>query len=93
MSQIQHKSHVKEYFIIFGVLAVLTALELIVFELDIKYAIKASVIIGLAIGKAFVVAYYYMHLKDEGKMLKWIALVPISAAIYAFVVSLESIYR
>ena len=40
--------------------------------------------------KAFVVAYWYMHLKEENKWLKFIAAIPISAFIYAVVVILES---
>jgi cytochrome c oxidase subunit IV len=89
----EHKSHWKEYFIIFLILTFLTIVELLVPGLDTAYFYKASALIFLAIGKAFIVAYYYMHLKDEKGWLKFIAAVPISAGIYALVVILESIYR
>ena len=87
------KSHFKEYMVAFVVLAVLTALELAIPSLDTTNFIKATGLILLAIGKAFVVAYTYMHLNEETAWLKFIAAVPISAAIYATVVILESMYR
>lgn len=88
-----HHSHKKEYIIIFVVLAVLTVLELMVPGLKIAYALRASSLVLLALGKAFVVAYYYMHLKDETRWLKFIAAVPISAGVYAAVLILESMFR
>ena len=90
---VEHKSHWKEYFIIFVLLAFLTGVEIVIPGLDTKYAYKASALIFLAIGKAFIVAYYYMHLKEEKGWLKFIAAIPISAGLYALVVILESIYR
>ena len=89
----EHKSHWKEYFLIFLLLTFLTIVELIIPGLDTKYFYKASSLVLLAIGKAFIVAYYYMHLKDERGWLKFIAAIPISAGIFALVVILESIYR
>lgn len=87
------KSHFKEYMIVFGVLAFLTILEVLVPSLDTSNAIKASSLILMAIGKAFVVAYYYMHLNEETKWLKFIAAVPLAAAVYATVLILESMFR
>jgi cytochrome c oxidase subunit IV len=89
----QHHSHRKEYIIIFVVLAVLTALELFIPGLKVAYAYKASSLVLLALGKALIVAYYYMHLKDETRWLKFIAAIPISAGVYAIVLILESMYR
>ena len=84
----------KGYVGVFIVLCVLTALELAIPELqNVSYAIKASSLILLAIGKAFVVAYFYMHLNHEKGWLKFIAAIPISAGLYAMVVILESMYR
>lgn len=92
--EVQPKSHFKEYMIVFGVLALLTILEVLVPSLkDTSNAIKASALILLAIGKAFVVAYYYMHLNEERAWLKFIAAVPLAAAAYATVLILESMFR
>ena len=94
MSEDSHQSHTKEYIVIFFVLTFLTIVELIIPSLkNVSYFFRASSLTLLAIGKAAVVAYYYMHLKDETKWTKFIALIPVSAAIYATVVILESVYR
>jgi cytochrome c oxidase subunit IV len=93
VSEVSHTSHKKEYMIIFGILALLTVVELIIPGMDISYFAKASSLCGLALGKAAIVAYYYMHLKEETKWMKFIALIPMSAFIYALVVILESLYR
>ncbi len=89
----QHKSHTKEYIIVFFVLTFLTILELAIPGLKTPYIYKAIGLCGLAVGKALVVAYFYMHLKEETAWLKFIAAIPISAAFYAAALVLESMYR
>lgn len=89
----EHKSHTKEYIIVFFVLALLTALELMIPGLNTAYMNKAIGLVGLAVGKACVVAYFYMHLKEETGWTKFIACIPISAALFATVLILETIYR
>lgn len=90
----EHKSHKKEYLIIFVVLAVLTAIEIWVAEIKgLSKVGKGSALTFLAVGKAFIVAYYYMHLKEETKWTKFVAAVPIMAAVYATVLCLEAIYK
>tara|TARA_X000000950_G_C13800180_1_gene613189 strand:- start:933 stop:1214 length:282 start_codon:yes stop_codon:yes gene_type:complete len=93
LSSTQLKSHTKEYLIIFAVLALLTVLELFVPEMDVAYYKKAISLTLLALAKAFCVAYYYMHLNEESKWLKFIAAIPISAFIYFLVLVLEASYR
>lgn len=89
-----HKSHKKEYFIVFVVLAVLTAVEIWVAEVKgLSKMGKGSALTFLAVGKALIVAYYYMHLKEETKWMKFIAAVPIMACVYAVVLCLEAIYK
>lgn len=90
----EHKSHKKEYLVIFFVLALLTALELWVAEVNgITKFQKGSALTLLAVGKAFIVAYYYMHLKEETKWTKFIAAVPIMAGVYATVLCLEATFK
>lgn len=90
----EHKSHKKSYIIIFVVLAVLTALEIWAAEIPgLSKFQKGSALTGLALGKAFLVAYYYMHLNEETKWLKFIAAIPIMAAVYATVVCLEASFK
>ncbi len=88
-----HKSHTKEYVIIFFILTFLTVVELLIPGLDTPYAYKAAGLIGLAVGKACIVAYFYMHLKEETAWLKFIAAIPVTAVLYAVGLILESAYR
>lgn len=91
---LEHKSHKKEYIIIFVVLAVMTALEIGVAEIkNLSKFSKGSALTFLAVGKAFLVAYYYMHLKEETKWLKFIAAVPLAAGIFATVLCLEAFFK
>jgi len=90
----EHKSHKKEYFVIFFVLAILTVLEVGVAEIPgIDKVIKAVSLTLLAVAKALIVAMYYMHLKDETKWLKFIASIPLLAAVFATVLCLEGYFK
>ena len=88
-----HKSHTTEYIIVFVALTLLTGLELAIPGLKTAYHLKAIGLVGLAFGKAFIVAYFYMHLKEEKAWMKIIAAVPITAVLYAAALIVESIYR
>ncbi|MGZ3788483.1 MAG: cytochrome C oxidase subunit IV family protein [Bacteriovorax sp.] len=87
------KSHTVEYMIVFVALTILTALELAIPGLNVEHHLKVIGLVSLALGKAFVVAYFYMHLKEERAWLRFIAALPISAGIFAIVIILESMYR
>jgi cytochrome c oxidase subunit 4 len=66
----------RRYMRVFGLLAVLTAIEVGVIYLPVhKYAIIASLVL-LAVIKAALVAMYYMHLASEKATLRWIAVTP-----------------
>ena len=89
-----HVSHKKSYIVIFFVLAILTAVEIWVAEVHgIAKFHKGAALTLLAVGKAFIVAYYYMHLNEETKWLKFIAAVPIMAGVYATVLCLEATFK
>jgi caa(3)-type oxidase subunit IV len=90
---VEHKSHKKEYIIIFFVLGVLTILEIWAAELKMAKFTKGTVLTAFAVVKAGIVGYYYMHLKEETKWLKFIALIPIMAAVYALVLCLEAVFK
>lgn len=90
----EHKSHKKEYLLVFLYLTVLTAVEIWVAEIPgIGKFAKGSSLTLLAVGKAFLVAYYYMHLKEETKWLRFIAAVPLAAVVYATVLCLETMFK
>jgi caa(3)-type oxidase subunit IV len=94
MSTGEYKGHAKEYIIVFVILTVLTVVELYIPGLkNISHLTKGLLLTGMASGKAFFVAYFFMHLKEEKPWLKFIAAIPFSAALFAFVLVLEGIYR
>jgi cytochrome c oxidase subunit IV len=92
-SSTKASGHRKEYFIIFFILTALTIVELIIPNMEISKFSKGSSLVGLALGKAALVGYFYMHLKDETWWMRFVALIPISAFCYALMVILESLYR
>ncbi|HXH74197.1 MAG TPA: cytochrome C oxidase subunit IV family protein [Bacteriovoracaceae bacterium] len=94
MSEVSgHKSHRAEYYKVFFVLTLLTIIELVIPHFTLSQFAKGSSLTFLALGKACIVGWSYMHLKDETKWMRFIALIPISAFFYAAFVVLESMYR
>ncbi len=93
MSEVGHKSHKLEYFKVFLVLTALTIVELIIPGMKISQFAKGSSLTFLALGKACIVAWSYMHLKEETKWMRFVAMIPIAAFGYAAMVILESLYR
>lgn len=88
-----YKGHFKLYMIIWVALTVLTVVELVIPELKLAYVAHAGWLTGLALIKAFLVGWFYMHLNEELGWLRFIALIPLSAFIYAVVVMLETAGR
>jgi len=68
------------YMAIFWLLAVLTAVELSVVFLPFGKMINGTLLCALAVGKAAVVAMYFMHLKFETRTLGLIAITPLAIA-------------
>ncbi len=94
MSGEVYKGHTKEYLIVFGILTVLTVVELFIPGMkNVSHMMKGTLLTLLAILKAFFVGYFFMHLKEEKAWLKFIALIPLSAVIFAFALVLEGMYR
>ena len=65
------------YIAIFIYLAVLTAVELVVYAVGLPQVAKVGLLIALAFAKAVLVAMYFMHLAIERKVLAIIAIIPI----------------
>ena len=81
MAQDEHKEHPK-YMIIFVWLAVLTAIEIGVAIPEYSILLKAILLIGLACGKAALVAIYFMHLKFEKRTLAAIVITPFLICVF-----------
>jgi cytochrome c oxidase subunit 4 len=91
-----HKPNIREYMVIFVVLAVLTVVEVAVTrpELHVPHGPMTLALVGLALTKAAIVALYYMHLKLETKVLKMTVAFPMMApTIYALVLISEAAWR
>ena len=89
-----HSVNRKEYFVVFGVLAALTALEVGVAQASISKTPMVVALVGLALTKAAIVGLFYMHLKHETKLLKASVAIPMSLpALYAFVLIAEGAWR
>lgn len=84
----------REYFIVFVVLTVLTALEIGVKYMHVSRSAMITALIGLALSKAICVALFYMHLKSETRSLKLVVGIPmLFPALYAVVLIVEAIAR
>jgi cytochrome c oxidase subunit IV len=89
-----HKVNRREYFVIFGVLTLLTVLEIGVAKLEISPTLRGTALIGLAVTKAAFVGLYYMHLKHETRILKLTVALPMAMpAVYALVLIADSAWR
>jgi caa(3)-type oxidase subunit IV len=66
------------YMTIFWWLAALTAVELAVIFLPLTKIVIGILLCGLALGKAALVAMYFMHLRFETRTLGLVALTPLA---------------
>ena len=84
----------RPYMLVFVFLIVLTVVEVgVAFALSGNPA-KVPLLLALAIAKATLVAMYYMHLRFEGRLLRFIAIFPlILSIILALAPSLDAMSR
>lgn len=72
----------------------LVAVGLALFLLPLSHAQITALLMAIALGKAFLVARHYMHLRAQPAMLYAIALVPVLLAIILAMVLLPDVaYR
>ena len=79
-----HESHsTKSYWIIGGILAVVTALEVAVFLIESSFspAMFLIVLLGLAVLKAAGVIAFFMHLRGDAKIFQFVFMVPLLFAV------------
>lgn len=82
-----HKS--PPYMIVWGVLAVLTVLEVLFAFTSLPKVWIASGLIAMAIWKAMLVALYYMHLRFEPRRLWVLAASPLPLACILVIVVIQ----
>ena len=84
---------IKLYMVVFFALAFLTVVELFIPGMDYVTLQKGIALTVIAVVKAFLVAYYFMHLNEERPWPKVIVAIPILATLYAYVLVIEGLYR
>ena len=86
----------REYWIIFAALFVLTMLEVgVAYMKPLVGVVPVGIALcGMALTKAVLVGFYYMHLKHDTKILQLTVAVPMAIpALYAFVLIAEGAWR
>ncbi len=79
MEAAEHKA--PNYVAIWGMLAILTMVEVAVVYLRIPHRLMVVSLVFLALWKALLVALYFMHLRFEPKRLLYIVLAPLPLAV------------
>lgn len=84
MTATTHERHTNTriYLQVFAALAVLTVAEVLVVYLPADRILIAALLVGMALGKAIMVAAYYMHLRVERGTLALIAAVPLFLCVF-----------
>lgn len=90
MSSTAHSHH--NYIKIFIILSVLTAVEIGVTFLGLPRTLLVTLLVGLAVWKAALVALHFMHLKIEKKTLTIVALIPFILCVFLSLMLLPDIY-
>jgi cytochrome c oxidase subunit 4 len=90
------QSHRATYVSIFLTLGFLTILEVYVpsvYSATWGGTTKMLLLTILAVTKAALVAFYFMHLKYEHRWLRWIGYTPIYMGFAVIIIMIESYYR
>ena len=77
----EHANKQPNYMVVFGGLALLTAIEVGVAFLGFARSTTILILIALAIWKALLVALYYMHLRFEPLRLVLMVVAPLPLAV------------
>lgn len=70
------------YTVVFGALAVLTLLEVLIFELlkgsdGIVFTVRSVLLFAISLSKAVLVVWFYMHLRIDSPIFRMILLIPV----------------
>ena len=81
----------KTYVLVAVVLAVITAVEVMVFYVDALRPVIVPILISLSAAKFTLVASFFMHLKYDGKILRGLFAGPLLVAI-AIIMAMMALY-
>lgn len=77
-----HGNRPTSYVVIFWWLGILTVLEIGAASLGIPTGAKGALLVSMALGKAALVALYFMHLRFETRTLSLIAITPLVLCVF-----------
>ncbi len=89
-AQEHRESHRKKYAQVFLALAVITAIEVALTFVGLPRGSLTALFLLLSLGKASLVASFYMHLRDDPSLYTWIFVLP--AALLIVFVLMSSLY-
>ena len=78
----------KTYVVVWGWLAGLMLLGVLVSGLPISHRMVVGVVLGLSTVKAILIASYFMHLRIDSRFFTWIATIPIPFGLVLLIVLL-----
>lgn len=90
VAQQKHRTKRSTYAVVFGALAVLTAIEVALTLSGVPRRTLTPLFVVLSLGKASLVAAFYMHLKDDPPIYTYIFVLP--AALLLIFILMASIY-
>jgi cytochrome c oxidase subunit 4 len=78
----------KIYTGVFFALFILTIMELYVGDIISEKGAQVAALVTLMMAKATLVVLYYMHLRWDSRVLRWLVLIPFFAAVFFVVILL-----
>lgn len=76
------------YTVVFIVLGILTILEVLLGGID--GALRIPLLLGFAAVKAYLVVYFYMHLKSDSRMFAIVLIIPVFVALVSMLFALAT---
>ena len=86
--RVEHHPEPVQYVRVAVVLAILTAIEVTVYYVDLPGRAMVAILVGLASVKFSLVAAYFMHLKFDSRLLRRVFVTGIVLALFVFSVGL-----
>ena len=81
----------RTYVLVALVLAVITGVEVMVFYLDALRPVIVPILLVLSTSKFVLVVSFFMHLKYDGRLLRWLFAGPLFVAV-AIIVAIMALY-
>lgn len=91
--ELEHHPHPREYVKIAVILAVLTAIEVAISYIDALSGVLVPMLGALAIAKFAMVVGYFMHLKFDSKLFRYLFVTGLGFALVVFLIVLVIFFQ